>query len=344
MGALPIVGSVLVSGSCGGVTVVDADGASGVFAVTAADLVTLANLTIQHGVLVDNPGAGVYVRTDATTVVTLRDLVLQDNVITGSAGAFVNGGGVFVYGSGIEVSLSDCVISGNQVSGRGGGISIEGGAAAAIARCAIVGNTASNYGGGINAHGASCVVTESLIADNTSNDYGGAVMAAATTGTLALTNTTLVNNVGLRGGAIAGFGAAITLVNDTIVGNQSTDTLLSFPGGVWAPSVSMQNVIWGGNRDAFGALANCFPTTPATISLGHNIADNASDCGMTAAGDQPGMSAILGPLQDNGGPTQTMALLPGSPGIDQGNGCPAIDQRGYPRPADLCDIGAFEVP
>src|SRR5262249_50678305 len=60
----------------------------------------------------------------------------------------------------------------------------------------------------------------------------------------------------------------------------------------------------------------------------------------------------LGPLQNNGGPTQTQALLPGSPAIDAGDnaGCPATDQRGGPRPLDakvagvaVCDIGAFEV-
>jgi hypothetical protein len=53
----------------------------------------------------------------------------------------------------------------------------------------------------------------------------------------------------------------------------------------------------------------------------------------------------LGPLADNGGPTLTMALLPGSPAIDAGNTslAPATDQRGFPRPAGLAaDIGAFE--
>jgi hypothetical protein len=55
---------------------------------------------------------------------------------------------------------------------------------------------------------------------------------------------------------------------------------------------------------------------------------------------------LLGPLADNGGPTQTHALLPSSPAIDAGdnNGCPPTDQRGVARPSGLaCDIGAYEV-
>jgi hypothetical protein len=52
---------------------------------------------------------------------------------------------------------------------------------------------------------------------------------------------------------------------------------------------------------------------------------------------------MLGTLADNGGPTWTQALLPGSPAIGAATSCPATDQRGYPRPATgPCDIGAYE--
>src|SRR5438552_2553079 len=87
-------------------------------------------------------------------------------------------------------------------------------------------------------------------------------------------------------------------------------------------------------------------------SQGHNL-DSGNTCGFTGPGDLVDMDPRLGPLQDNGGPTPTQALLPGSPAIDAGgDDCPPplTDQRGFSRPADgngdgiaTCDIGAFEL-
>jgi hypothetical protein len=87
---------------------------------------------------------------------------------------------------------------------------------------------------------------------------------------------------------------------------------------------------------------NC--AAPA-VSLGHNL-DSHDQCGFHAAGDLINKDPVLGPLQNNGGPLQTMALQPGSPAIDAGaaNVCPAVDARGVLRPAGAaCDMGAFEL-
>jgi hypothetical protein len=92
---------------------------------------------------------------------------------------------------------------------------------------------------------------------------------------------------------------------------------------------------------------------PGTItSLGHNI-DSDGSCGLDPSlNDLPNTDPLLGPLQDNGGPTLTHALLEGSPAIDAGSeNCPYTDQRGVPRPQQdgdedgiaRCHIGAFEL-
>jgi hypothetical protein len=91
---------------------------------------------------------------------------------------------------------------------------------------------------------------------------------------------------------------------------------------------------------------DCFGTD--ITSNGYNLIEDAAGC--TFAGDTTGniigLDPILGPLQDNGGPTQTHALLAGSPAIDAvlDNNCPSADQRGVSRPqGPYCDIGAFEL-
>ncbi len=89
--------------------------------------------------------------------------------------------------------------------------------------------------------------------------------------------------------------------------------------------------------------ANC--NGDDATSLGYNLADDAS-CGFFATGDLVVADAMLGPLADKGGPTDTHDLLPGSPAIDAGSpACPppATDQRGVARPQGAaCDIGAVE--
>ncbi len=89
---------------------------------------------------------------------------------------------------------------------------------------------------------------------------------------------------------------------------------------------------------------DCFGTGTFT-TLGHNI-DSDKTCSLTDANDKPGVNPVLGPLADNGGSTQTHALLSGSPALDAGDdpAAPATDQRGVFRPqGGASDIGAFEL-
>lgn len=127
-------------------------------------------------------------------------------------------------------------------------------------------------------------------------------------------------------------------------------------------AVTLQNTIVAGNTAANGAGdANGAPTPGPNVdggvnSNGHNLLGIATDAtGFTAAGDQTGANPMLAALADNGGPTRTMALTPGSPAIDAGVAAGSLfDQRGKSRTfddpgvanvatGDGTDIGAFEL-
>jgi hypothetical protein len=104
--------------------------------------------------------------------------------------------------------------------------------------------------------------------------------------------------------------------------------------------LSVENTIVSAGSTAGGS--NCSGTV---TSQGHNI-ESGTDCGFTGSGDRQNTDPKLGPLQDNGGPTQTQVVQVGSPVIDAGNtaDCPTTDQRGVTRPqGPACDIGAVEV-
>ena len=102
-------------------------------------------------------------------------------------------------------------------------------------------------------------------------------------------------------------------------------------------ALTAENSIVADNSSETGP--NCLK---AATSKGNNI-ENGSSCGFGAAGDQTA-EPLLGPLQDNGGPGPTHALLAGSPALDHGAACPATDERGVVRPQGAaCDVGAYEL-
>ncbi|WP_330113878.1 choice-of-anchor Q domain-containing protein [Streptomyces sp. MUM 178J] len=147
------------------------------------------------------------------------------------------------------------------------------------------------------------------------------------------------------------------MLNSTITGNSSThgaginiapaylDSLpRPIPDVIDLPlgHLVLQNSIVAGNTGAVGTSGDCAKAFAAIESLGHNI-DSDGSCRLAAEGDLPSRPALLGPLADNGGPTDTHALLPGSPALDAAAHCSATDQRGVSRPQGAaCDIGAYE--
>lgn len=162
------------------------------------------------------------------------------------------------------------------------------------------------------------------------------------------------------------------MVNTTVSGNRQNNVTSTAGGGVYnnssgdtfidsstitnnegeiagnigvnsSGSVFLINTIVGESIDS----PSCFINSSGDIvSEGYNI-DQGTSCGFNSIGDKSNTNPLLGPLQNNGGPTDTHLLLNGSPAVDMGNiDCPppATDQRGVGRPIDdRCDIGAVEV-
>ena len=118
------------------------------------------------------------------------------------------------------------------------------------------------------------------------------------------------------------------ITNNTFSGNRANIN----GGGIYSGSsaVELMNTIVANNTSD-----NCFGII---TSLGFNLEDT-NTCGFTKMTDLTNTNPQLGPLQDNGGPTLTHALLPISPAIDRADNaaCPTDDQRGKPRPIDICD-------
>jgi CSLREA domain-containing protein len=298
---------------------------------TTTHLVISRDLTIRGpgtGALVidGNGGRGVLDITAGT--VRIVDLAIQDG----------RGSGILVNGA-ASVVLTNCAVRGN--SGDGGGLYIAAGGTATLSNTTVSNNTDGNNGEGIYiSAGGTATLTNCTLSGNGPSggggEGGGLYVAAGATATL--TNCTLSGNYNVGGAALANFGT-VTLTNCTLSDNRvnGSDGALASFGTTTLTNTIVANTVNG---------ANCSGTT---VSMGHNL-DSDGTCTLSSPGDLSAMDPKLGPLQDNGGPTLTHALLPGSPAIDAGDdavtGPPltlTTDQRGLPRQARLhVDIGAVE--
>ena len=235
--------------------------------------------------------------------------------------------GYIYQGSRPKVDIRSLTIQHGLANLSGGGI-LNGGILT-IRDLVIRDNQAGQMDGGGISNGGQLTVIDSAIISNGAQTGGG----ISNYGSMALINTTIAENTGVdQGGGVYSFGTA-SLINVTVQGNQSKEA-----GGIGGgTNITIKNTIVSGN----GIIGNC---VSPLASSGHNIVSDNS-CTLTGPGDLNGVDPMLGPLADNGGPTQTHALLAGSPAINAGdnNGCPASDQRGVARPPEgTCDIGAYE--
>ncbi|MGH2601267.1 MAG: choice-of-anchor Q domain-containing protein, partial [Dehalococcoidia bacterium] len=253
----------------------------------------------------------------------------------GAGSLTISGGGavqILSVGPFASLTLSGLTLA-NGRSGDGSAI-LNASGSLTITNSTFSGNTADN-GGAIRNNG-SFTITNSTFSGNQASSFGGAIVNDF--GSLTITNSTFSGNqANFDGGAIftASGNSRIELTNSTIANNQSgTGAVLAVFNG----SAGLHNVV----------LANPSPSCGgggAITDQGGNIASDAT-CPVTTISSRNDTDPLLGPLQNNGGPTQTMALLTGSPAIDAGVDCPppATDQRGVTRPQGVaCDSGAYEL-
>lgn len=197
--------------------------------------------------------------------------------------------------------------------------------------------------GGIVHTGILMTIVRSAITDNWASSSGGGLCLAEQPGGFAETeiaNSTISHNRAVTGAGIYAFhGGALTANYTTIALNSASMA----GGGLYVAQGSLvqlnHSILWGNGG------ADCAFDQSGLTSMGYNI-DGDNSCLLTDPTDLPATDPLLGPLQNNGGPTETHALSVGSPALDAipSDACLATDQRGVARPQGPgCDIGAFEL-
>jgi CSLREA domain-containing protein len=384
-GDLDIRRPVSIRGVVGGGTTVDQNASDRVFHVVGGTKgrLKLADMTVTGGNVAPADGGGILVGAGRSASLTRSavaantathgggisaagGLSLTDSIVIGNTAANGKGGGISSEDT--NLSLARSTIAGNTSTGSGtfggGGIHFAGPGKLNIADSSIVTNTANVQGGGIRAIDLSSttdpsttvLVRRSTVKDNTSGTQGGGVylgtQSTSADHLFRIAESTISGNEGAdRGGGL--FCACLTaahLSHLTITENEAdTDGNNGDArgGGIERGSGEMHILasIIAGNTDV-GQTGHEDCGVSGNISLGSNVTTETDcfnpplDTDVVAAN-----AGFLGPLQNNGGLTETHTIADGSDAVDRhdGSGCGGTDQRGAPRPSpDDCDSGAYE--
>jgi hypothetical protein len=282
-------------------------------------------------------------------ILSQGDLVIIDSIVTGcevdapfGANTFAAGGAIAEYG---ELWMRNSVVKSSTAysatdAAYGGGIFAAGIVtidASTIAGNRVLSPQAYAIGGGLEIVGSGDVeISSSTISGNQAELAGG--IRIDTLGTSEILDSTLSGNYALYVGAASFSNTPLKLINSTVARNSA----YSYSAGIYSDQpVMVQSSMMADNRSV--APGNADICAPAVVGFGNLI---TSSCNATPA-DTIAVCPRLTALADHGGPTWTLGLVPGSPGIDAGfNTIPLLaDQRGaqYPRVSGTGpDIGAYE--
>ena len=359
MAYAPVARSGGVVSSCDEASLLTAVSGGGLVTFTCSGTITLtATITIFADTTIDGTGRNVTISGGNAVQVFIVPAGVKLNlekITIANGNTSQSGGGIFNDGGSLTVSNS--TFTGNRASGSfsdGGGIA----GTVIVANSKFIDNSATRGGGAIA--GAALTISNSTFTDNTASQ-GGGIWCFGPLNTLA--------NSAFNGNSAVGVGGGIdnngtlTVINSTFTDNSAP----SGGGGIYddfGDSSTVTNSTFSGNSSAgvFGSGA-IFSYGSDQLTLGNNIIANSpsgGNCGVNYAqlGNAGGNldtdgtcfgtvspDPLLGPLQNNGGPTETMSISMASPAFAGANpaNCPATDQRGVLRPQFMaCDIGAYE--
>jgi predicted outer membrane repeat protein len=361
-----------IQGPGAAVITVNGAGSFHPFEFEQAGASSISGLTVtagdSNGVNGDDSGGGIALY-DNTGSLAISNMVISGN------NSDNDGGGVWCNSAG-SLTISNSIISGNTTDEGGGALYSNGCTSVTVETSTISGNTAGSDGGGIYTEDP-LTVRNTTISGNTGESGGGVQLGAASSDEAVFQNSTISGNTASdEGGAFYVNSGELTLVQTTVTGNIATTT-----GGIYSANAGATSLDAGKTPAEQAKQAAAGGVTPQQVPdnlnlIGTILAGNTGNdlfgigspgqvlslnslLGTVGAGtvvhDQggtlTGVNPLLGPLANNGGPTQTHALTLGSPAINAGpNPVPAFpgnafDQRGpgFARVnSGRVDIGAYE--
>jgi len=326
-----------------------------------AIFVDSGTITIKRGVFNNNNaanGGAIFVNSGATLNVTSSNFQINNNRASGAGGAIYSNGGNVIIQRDPGQTLGNVSIASNS-AGNGGGAIYAGGGQLSVDGVEINNNSSPGSGGAVVVSSIKppnpASITRTYFHGNSSSGNGGAVYALNfSTLNVAASTFTGDRASGLGGGVYVDTLGNLNVLNSTFLGGANREGIVVSSGlaNVVFSTILAANLGTGStpNLNLSNSILREVTCAPSVLDEGLNLQFQSTSCPGSIPTMNPDLDSRL--LQNNGGPTPTIALLEGSPAIDaiaigdcidQNKNQVKTDQRGFGRPAGpACDMGAYE--